>query len=96
MINSESGLTFARRIGEDGDGLLNAAGGEAQLTGVSVRHAVRSADLTRVVQLVTQLLTHALCLSTLFTALGTKVTRQVCTRLGDGARDRFCDPEGDG
>lgn len=96
MINSESGLTFARRVREDGDGLLNAAGGEAQLTGVRVCLPVRSADLSRVVQSLTQLLTHALRLSPLLTALGTELTHQVRTRFGNGARDRFCDPEGDG
>ena len=78
MINSESGLTFTCcRVGDDGDGLLNAAGGEAQLAGILVRHAVRAADLSRVVDRVTQLLADTLRLSPLFTALGAELTGQV-------------------
>lgn len=89
-------MTFTRLEGDDGDGLLSAAGGQAQLTGVLVRHAVRAADLSRVVGHVTRLFAHALRLSSSFTAIGAKLTRQVRTGLGNGARDRFCDPEGDG
>lgn len=79
MINSESGLTFACCVRDGGDRLLDSARGQAQLAGVLVRHAVRSTDWSRVVadRVTLLLLTDALCSSSLFTALGTKLTVQV-------------------